>query len=96
LRAIEWAPLDSAIVRNAEEAGKLVIRVEPEHLRRKCSKCQETVKSSLPVWKHGLVGCGHVLGRRVNVSATVPNSAWAALTPPRPSLEKLDAELRVA
>ena len=63
----------------AEEAGRIVVKVNPRGTSQECSGCGMTVKKSLSERVHICSACGLVLDRDVNAAKNVLNRALLSL-----------------
>ena len=73
-----WSTLISMLAYKAEDAGGLVVKVDPRGTSQECSGCGARVPKSLAVRVHRCPGCGLELDRDVNAARNV-RRAGAAL-----------------
>lgn len=66
-----WSRFMQFLSYKAENAGKIVVKVEPKNTSQKCSQCGEMVKKSLKVRMHKCPYCGIKLDRDYNASLNI-------------------------
>jgi putative transposase len=81
---VAWNKFAEMLAYKAENAGKLVVRVDPRNTTQRCSRCGRIVKKSLAVRTHRCPYCGLELDRDYN----------SAIDILRLGLEKLPQGLR--
>jgi putative transposase len=63
---VAWNKFAEMLAYKAENAGKLVVRVDPRNTTQRCSRCGRIVKKSLAVRTHRCPYCGLELDRDYN------------------------------
>jgi putative transposase len=63
---VAWSKFAEMLAYKAENAGKLVVRVDPRNTTQRCSRCGRIVKKSLAVRTHRYLYCGLELDRDYN------------------------------
>ena len=71
-----WAQFVSILEGKAEEAGSLIVKVDPRNTSQACSGCGAVVRKALGVRKHES-GCGTSLHRDHNAAINIYQRAWA-------------------
>jgi putative transposase len=71
-----WGQFGSFIAYKAEEAGKLVLKVEPKGTSQRCSTCGSIVKKTLRDRVHECPVCGLNLDRDLNAARNIYNLGW--------------------
>lgn len=66
-----WSLFRSLLTYKAENAGRLLIAVNPHFTSQKCSKCGEYVEKSLSVRTHICPYCGYIDDRDVNAAKNI-------------------------
>lgn len=66
-----WTTFQNILSFKAEEAGKLVVKVDPKYTSQICSKCGKIVKKDLSVRVHNCPYCGLKLDRDVNAAINI-------------------------
>ncbi len=74
-----WRQYQQIVACKAEEAGKLVVRVEPRHTSQLCSGCGVLVPKELDERWHHCDACGTSLDRDVNAAKTIRFRGMATL-----------------
>lgn len=75
-----WNQFTLILASKAEEAGRVVIRVNPAYTSQDCSQCGSRVKKSLAVREHRCTGCGLVLHRDHNAARNIEKRGRAGLS----------------
>ena len=75
----------------AEEAGRLVLKVNPNGTSQRCSSCGEKVQKSLAVRIHSCPYCGLILDRDENAALNIKQVGQTCQ-----ALTKTDVRLCVA
>ena len=68
-----WGSFVHQLVYKAEDAGKLVIKVDPRGTTQDCSRCAATVPKNLLVREHSCSHCGLQIDRDLNAAINVLN-----------------------
>ena len=68
---VAWSQFVSMTLGKAEEAGRLVILVNPRNTSKMCSECGQLVEKDLSVRVHTCPHCGLVLGRDQNAAINI-------------------------
>ncbi len=68
---VSWYGFDSILKHKAEEAGALVIEVDPKNTSQLCSSCGEIVKKDLSVRVHNCQYCGLKIDRDQNAALNI-------------------------
>jgi putative transposase len=63
---VAWSKFAEMLAYKAENAGKLIVRVDPRNTTQRCSRCGGLVKKSLAVRTHRYPYCGLELDRDYN------------------------------
>lgn len=66
-----WGQFGFHLACKAEEAGKLVIRVNPKGTTQRCSQCGTVVRKDLSVRTHDCPACGLIIDRDLNASLNI-------------------------
>lgn len=82
-----WAGLLDKLRAKAEEAGRVVVGVNPDYTSQDCHKCGYREKHSLSVREFTCKGCGAVLNRDWNAAMNV-------LARAAPSMENVDQRVK--
>ena len=69
-----WGTFLNILSTKAENAGHLVIRIDPHFTSQKCYKCGEIVQKSLSVRTHICPFCGYIADRDVNAAKNILKS----------------------
>lgn len=76
---VAWSAFFQKLKYKAENAGKLVIEVNPKHTSQDCSVCSERVKKDLSVRVHQCLNCGLILNRDENAAINILKAGQAFL-----------------
>ncbi len=78
-----WGIFFGFLSYKAEEAGRIIIKVDPSYTSQKCSGCGKIVKKSLSTRTHCCTHCGLILDRDYNAALNILRAGQArrALTP---------------
>ncbi len=76
-----WGQFITILTEKAEDAARVLARVDPRGTSQECSDCGEVVRKDLSVRVHRCPHCGLVLDRDVNAAR---NIHWRAFAPTRP------------
>ena len=66
-----WGSFVSQLVYKAEDAGKLVIKVDPRGTTQDCSRCAATIPKGLRAREHNCQQCGLQIDRDLNAALNV-------------------------
>lgn len=78
-----WGQFLAIITGKAEDAGRVLVRVDPNGTSQDCSACGERVPKSLRVRVHRCPHCGLVLDRDTNAARNIELRAFADTGPRR-------------
>jgi putative transposase len=81
---VSWSTFAQMLAYKAENAGRIVVKVDPRNTSQRCSRCGRIVKKSLAVRTHRCPSCGLELNRDYNSARDILKSG----------LEKLPQGLR--
>jgi putative transposase len=68
---VAWSQFISMTVGKAEEAGRMVILVNPRNTSKMCSQCGELVEKELSERTHTCPHCGLVMDRDKNAALNI-------------------------
>jgi len=68
---VAWTQLMEYTCNKAEEAGRMVLLVDPHHTTQACSRCGEIVRKGLNDRRHDCPHCGLVLDRDHNAAINI-------------------------
>jgi len=68
---VSWSMFRTALTMKAENAGRLVVAINPAYTSQMCSGCGNIQKKSLSVRTHKCLGCGLVLDRDTNAAVNI-------------------------
>ena len=71
-----WGNFLNILTYKAEEAGRLVVKVDPRGTSQQCSQCGTIVQKALSCRKHNCTTCGLVLHRDHNAALNILNRAF--------------------
>jgi putative transposase len=63
---VSWSTFAQMLSYKAENAGRIVIKVDPRNTTQRCSRCGRIIKKSLAVRTHRCPYCGLVVHRDYN------------------------------
>lgn len=66
-----WSTFQDILISKAENAGKMVVKVDPKYTSQECSGCGEIVKKDLSVRVHSCPHCGLELDRDINAAKNI-------------------------
>ncbi|MCI0705836.1 MAG: transposase [Planctomycetia bacterium] len=72
-----WGQFIVALTRKAEEAGRVVVKVNPSYTSQDCSRCGARIRKSLAVRVHRCDACGLILHRDHNAALNIEQKAGA-------------------
>lgn len=78
-----WGQFVTILSAKAEEAGRPLVRVDPNGTSQECSGCGEVVRKDLSVRVHRCPRCGLALDRDVNAARNIHDRAFAVTGPGR-------------
>jgi len=71
IRDASWGFLITSTINKAEEAGCIVVLVDPRNTSQMCSQCGQLVKKELSVRVHKCPHCGLVMDRDLNAAKNI-------------------------
>ncbi len=94
---VSWYGFDSVLKHKAEEAGALVIEVDPKNTSQLCSSCGQIVKKDLSVRVHNCQYCGLRMDRDQNAALNILKraldpQAWIGPAEPKQSDVRIVAQ----
>jgi len=77
-----WGQFVAILTEKAEEAARVLVRVDPSGTSQECSGCGEVVRKGLSERVHRCPRCGLVLDRDTNASRNIKDRAFGPVTRP--------------